>query len=506
MKRRVICIWLPHLAAERTLKNAPDRDRPLGIVSEVSGGLKLCSLNTVARKAGLTCGMALADARAILPGLATVPQDAERDGAFLRALGRWLQRFSPSVAPERMTGSDGTLLLDAGGCAHLFGGEVGMIAEIGDGLARFGLTARQGVADTRGGAWALARFGGENRIAPPGETRRVLEPLPVAALGIDAQVCADLTRIGLKSIRDMAALPRASVAKRFGVETVKRLDRALGVEADPLAPMAQATPHAVRMSLPEPVATTDAVAGALDRLLERLCARLEREGLGARRLELTVRRADGGSDSTGIGLMRPGRDAGMIARLFERGVADLDAGFGIDVIRLEATGIEPLVAAQVVSGEATRGEALDDVLSRIVNRIGFEAVIRVAPATSHIPERSWIRHSAAHSDPATGWPRPPAPRPITMLGPDPLTVEVTQTRTPPVRFVWQRHCYEVVRTFGPERITPEWWLDDPAWRTGLRDYWRIETTCARRLWVFHTPEVPPESTALSRWYIHGIFA
>lgn len=487
------------------------------MVAEVGGSSKLCSLNTTAREAGLTCGMALADARAILPGLGMAAQDSERDEAFLRALGRWAQRFTPSVAVEARAGADGTLILDAGGCAHLFGGEVRMLVEIGDGLARFGLTARLGLADTRGGAVALARFGEATRIAPPGGTRPMIEPLPVAALGLEAGRCADLMRLGLRTIRDLAALPRASIAKRFGVETVRSLDRALGVEADPLAPMVQTAPYAVRMSLPEPIGTTAAVAGILDALLARLCTRLAREGLGARCLELTIRRADGGTDRAGIGLMRPGRDAGAIAALFERKLTDLDAGFGIDSLRVHATTVEPLAAAQITPGGGAEGEKLDALLARIANRVGFDAVIRLAPAESHIPERSWLRFSAAHSEAANnGWPTPRAPRPVTIIAPEALTMEVAATRRPPARFVWRRQLFDTARVTGPERITPEWWLDDPAWRTGLRDYWQIEavrpatvqsaTSCTRRLWVYHTPEVPPESSALSRWYVHGVFA
>jgi protein ImuB len=38
---------------------------------------------------------------------------------------------------------------------------------------------------------------------------------------------------------------------------------------------------------------------------------------------------------------------------------------------------------------------------------------------------------------------------------------------------------------GPERIAPEWWLDDPNWRSGVRDYWRVETETGERLWLFY---------------------
>ena len=55
------------------------------------------------------------------------------------------------------------------------------------------------------------------------------------------------------------------------------------------------------------------------------------------------------------------------------------------------------------------------------------------------------------------------------------------------------------RATGPERIAPEWWLDDPNWRSGLRDYWRVETLQGRRLWLFHTPQEPG-------WFVQGEFA
>lgn len=54
------------------------------------------------------------------------------------------------------------------------------------------------------------------------------------------------------------------------------------------------------------------------------------------------------------------------------------------------------------------------------------------------------------------------------------------------------------RVTGPERIAPEWWLEDENWRSGVRDYWRVETRQGRRLWLFHTPQQPG-------WFVQGEF-
>ena len=45
-------------------------------------------------------------------------------------------------------------------------------------------------------------------------------------------------------------------------------------------------------------------------------------------------------------------------------------------------------------------------------RVGLEAITRLHPADSHIPEKATQVRAAAWSDPARDWPtRPPVPRP-----------------------------------------------------------------------------------------------
>ena len=75
--------------------------------------------------------------------------------------------------------------------------------------------------------------------------------------------------------------------------------------------------------------------------------------------------------------------------------------------------------------------------------------------------------------------------------------------------------FTTLRATGPERIAPEWWFDDPLWRSGLRDYWRLETAEGPRLWLFHTPQNPGPSLGQNPgqnpgqnagWYTQGEFA
>jgi len=89
-------------------------------------------------------------------------------------------------------------------------------------------------------------------------------------------------------------------------------------------------------------------------------------------------------------------------------------------------------------------------------------------------------------------------RPLLLFAPEPLSGAATSS-TPPRRFRWRRMELAATRAIGPERIAPEWWLDEPAWRSGLRDYWQVETADGRRLWLYHTPQNPG-------WFAQGEFA
>ena len=397
-----------------------------------------------------------------------------------------------------LDGADG-LMLDVSGCAHLFGNETGLFDDLRARLNAMRLTACLGLADTKGAAWALARFN-KNFIAEPGQTRETVAHLPVSALRIDDGTASTLMRLGLRRISDIDGMQRGALARRFGGMLLQRLDQMFGAVPEPLIPTTFVSPYAVRLSLPDPIGKTEDVAAALDRLLVRLCHRLQKEQRGARRLQLSIQRCDGGGETLETSLARPSNDPERIAPLFEQLIEGLNAGFGIDAVRLHALVTEPLKPEQI--GQFYRAkqddEALDDLITRVGNRIGFDKVTRFLPADSHIPERAFTVATAAYSKPES-FPQRVLARPIMLFVPERLQSD--DTDTPPHRFRWRGLVYETLHTSGPERIAPEWWWDDPAWRSGPRDYWRIQTREGQRLWVFQT-----YGTNNAGWFVQGEFA
>ncbi|MDD7972295.1 Y-family DNA polymerase [Roseinatronobacter alkalisoli] len=482
MNRRIVCMWFPRLATDRVLRAYPV-DGPFALTLRHDNSERLYCLNAHAEQAGLHRDMSLADARAFCPDLLCRPARPDLDVRFLAVLRRWALRWCPWVGND---GADG-LVLDISGAAHLWGGEAALLANMHTRLGKAGLAVRLGLGCTRGAAWARAHYGTQEQA---------LDELPVAALRLDNATCIALQRLGLRSIADVSGAARAPLARRFGPHLLQRLDQAFGHIPEPIAPATEPPHYGVRLTLPDPIGLVADVMAATARLLDTLCAKLHAQGAGARQLVLTLRRVDQGSQQVELRLAAAMRAPARILPLFERGVATVDAGFGIDQLRLEATLVEPLAAQQTgLSAAPQSPDRLADLITRIGTRIGLENVQRFLPADSHIPERSFLIAPAAHSAPESGW-RSGKSRPLRLFAPE---VIVATGSTPPARFRWRRVAFATARAIGPERIAPEWWLDDATWRSGMRDYWCVHTHQGRRLWLFYTPQNPG-------WYVQGEFA
>lgn len=471
----------------------------------------LHAVSAAAEKAGVYPGMALADARALLPALLTRAADPGADAAALERLARWCGRWSPWV---RADGEDG-ILIDASGSAHLFGGEAAMLEDIRTRLGRTGLGVRMAIADTPGAAHAMARHGGE-RIVPAGEARACLAPLPVAALRIEAAAATTLGRLGLKRIGDLYELPRATLARRFGAggaraigAVLQRLDQALGAVFEPVEPMAPAPAFRVRRAFAEPVTEGCALDALLAPLFAALAAQLLADAKGARRLSLTAFRVDGTSTRLIAGANAPSRDRAHLARLFRERLAEIDPGFGIDCLILAADVVAPLGAvAQDFDGRAAEALALSELVDRLALRLGAGHIGHARPYESHLPERAERRAAGLGDGAWNDAARPPGPsRPLRLLPrPEPVDVMAEIPEGPPLSFRWRRVHHRIARAQGPERIAPEWWRDQGA-TARVRDYYRVEDAEGRRFWLFRAGLYGEEAACgVPRWFLHGLFA
>jgi len=493
------------LAIERIVRASPaDAPPEAPLVTSIADGQRLviAAACRQARALGIAPGQPLAQAQAMVKGLDIRPADPLGDEALVaRIADHAARRWTPLAAADLPDG----LWLDITGAAHLLGGEARLAAAMQRRLARAGLTTRIAIADCYGAAHGLARWGKDAvAIVPSGEQAQAVASLPVAALRIGAEIEERLTRLGIERIGELLAMPRAPLARRFGMTLVARLDQATGRAAEPVAALVPSEIPAAHRRFAEPIASAEAIAHAIVGLCNALVLRLTEAGLGARRLRLAVERIDGTVQPLILGMARATRDARHLRRLLDARIETIDPGFGIDALVLSAIAAEPLAATQIGSDDAPD---LAPLVDRLAGRLGPAALWRSAAVESDVPERA-VRRLPALAAPRGGDPWPAHwPRPIRLLDPpEPASAVIALLPDgAPARFTWRRRIHRVVCADGPERIHGEWWKRSTE-QSAVRDYFRVEDDAGARFWLYRRGDGVDEATGDLAWFVHGVFA
>jgi protein ImuB len=278
-------------------------------------------------------------------------------------------------------------------------------------------------------------------IAPPGELRTALAPLPVEALRLDPAVAQGLRRVGLKRIGDLYQMPRDALTQRFGETVARRLHQALDQMPEPLSHLGEVPSGRVRLSFAEPITEPADLLLATERLTTDLVRRLESEGIGARRLDLGFHRVDGRVERIQLGTARPSRDPRHLTALFKERLDTVDPGLGVEDMILAAFAAERLSAQQIgIWGHTARDETSDiaPLLDRLGNRLGLPALSRIETRESHIPERASVKVPVGRPCFSTARAPNKPPRPIRLFEPpEPVEAFWLLPDDPPFRFIWR---------------------------------------------------------------------
>jgi protein ImuB len=482
---------------------APLPETPLVLIGRDGRRRVVLAADAAAQTAGLRIGMPASKAKALVPNLAIHDAEPEADETALERLALWaLRRYAPIVAADPPDG----IVIDTTGADHLHGGEAAMLADMVERLGAAGFAARAAVADSWGAAHALARFGTrQTLVVPSGEIAQAIRPLPIAALRLPALTIESLRRLGFERVADLAAMPRPSLALRFGPEPGRRLDQALARVSEPIEPIRPEEIVEVRRNFAEPIGAAETIARYTGKLVAELCATLETRGLGARRLDLLFFRVDNRIEAIRVGTAMPVRDTKRLTRLLTDKIETIDPGFGIELMRLAATVAEPLRAKQMISSLAEAPEPdVSDVIDILANRVGEDRLYRFAPVQSDVPERSVQRIAPMAPDTGEGWPGHWL-RPSRLLPrPEPIETVALLPDHPPVTFTWRGVRRRVKRADGPERVFGEWWRRD-AELAAVRDYFQVEDENGERYWVYRAGDGEDAATGSHKWFMHGIF-
>lgn len=499
MSKRFLSLWFRRLTTDYVSIRRPALlHQPFVLALPDHGRMVITAANALATKEGIGTGMAVADARVLVPSLEVLDDNPDMAGKLLRQLALWSIRYTPIVAIDAPDG----LLLDISGCPHLWGGEKIYLHHIVNTLRSKGYDVRGAIADTVGAAWAAARYG-RVPIIEPGEHMNALFGLPPIALRIDPLIAGRLQKLGLDRIHRIAGMARQSLRTRFGNELLLRLDQAFGRTDEPITSVVPVEVYVERLPCLEPICTAGGIEIALTRLLEMLCGRLKQDGKGLRTAVFKGYRVDGKVVQASIGTHRASSSIAHLFKLFEENIQTLEPDLGIEVFTLEAPKVEDISPNQTAMWEGPGGlldNGLTELIDRVSNKTGADRVHRYIPAEHYWPERATEATDSLDEVALERW-SVTRPRPILLLTrPEPIEVTAPIPDYPPMLFRHRGELHKIIRADGPERIEQEWWI-----ATGQhRDYYMAEDEDGVRYWIFRSGHY--KGTGPHQWFLHGYFA
>jgi len=362
---------------------------PVALAPEAGREQLIGEVSAAAEAYGVRAGLRLGEALARCPALRLVPPDPAGVADEWDRLVGALEGIGAEVEPGR----PGLAWFDAQGLRSLHGGSLeGVIAAARRALA---VPVRIGAAPSRFAALAAASAARARRaeLTPAGTAalRAYLAPLPVRLLVLRPETAAlpdVLERFGIRTLGELAALPRAALADRFGTGGLFARDLARGRDT-PLRPRVAAERLEERLELPES-ASGPQLERALGLLIDRMLARRERRGRTLRAAVLSAKLVEGGTWRARVTFREALADPRRMRLVLVPKLAGLPAP--AEILRLRAEGLGPPAADQrslLAEPAAIRAARLREAVRQARSVAGPEAALRILPVDpdSRVPER-----------------------------------------------------------------------------------------------------------------------
>jgi protein ImuB len=320
-------------------------------------------------------------------------------------------------------------------------------------------------------------------------------------LRVDDTVLEKLDNLGSYKLDKLIAIAPAALRRRFGTALNEQLAQILGTKASYLQYIEERHLHQERLPCLEPIRTAKGIEIAIEKLLNLLCKRLQKENLGVRKLQLRGYRIDGKLQQIRVSTSSPTLNQLHLFKLLELKICQIAPVLGIELFIIDALETETLLQQQepIWHNSTQRIAELAPLLDRIGIRAGKNAIRQYHPQDRHWPEKS-IKAVQNMTEPVLASSAKHKRRPCILLNrPELVQVSAPVPDYPPMNFVYQGKIHRIVKADGPERIEQEWWNSE-----GMhRDYYCVENEKGERYWLFRLGHYNEEVAA--KWFVHGFF-
>lgn len=378
--------WIVHVDLDAFFANAEVRRRPAlrGQPVIVGGALEgrgvVASATYAARAYGVRSAMPVAEARRRCPHAVFL----RGDFTYYRELSRAFQALLRDLSPLVEVASVDEAYLDATGLAPASQPPLALVATLKRRLgAELGLTASVGLAPNK----VVAKIAAEHRkpdglvVVDQDGGAAFLAPLPVGRLpGVGPKAQAELARLGIRTIGELAAAPPWLLRDRYGRRADQVVALARGLDDRPLEPDTPVKSMGHEETFPEDVADPAMLRRTLHALGDRTAAQLRQRGLGGRIVVVKLRHADFRTVGRQRALRTMTDGARAIVGLAEQLLTETLAATGWRRVRLlgvRVGGLGPLARQLELFDQTPLREAqLDAALDRLQARFGPATISR----------------------------------------------------------------------------------------------------------------------------------
>jgi len=384
----------------------------------------------------------------------------------------------------------GCLYLDASGFQSLFGDDGRLAERLRDAAAAAGLAIRVGVAASRLGALAAARLGSGVAVVEPGGDAASLAAAPLSLLTLSEPLAIRLSRWGLRTLGELAALPTAGLFERAGAEGVQAQRLARGEDPRPLASWRPVPAFEETVECEWGLETLEPVVERLSELAARVCGRLGARGLAADGFEWVCRLAGGRAHEGALTPAVPLTEAAAVTGLLRLALEARPPRGIVEGLTLRARPTRAAPAQESLTDPSRPSPRfLAATMNRLVALVGSDRIGAPALLDSHRPDAVGLGAYAPHKPRAGKSPapvlalrrlRPPAPAAVTLASGRPVAMRSS------------RLAGRIVAGVGPWRSSGEWWTTQP-W---LQDEWDVELADGTLCRLAHDG---------SAWHIAGVY-
>jgi protein ImuB len=399
--------------------------------------------------------------------------------------------FSPYV--EQTDGD--TVLFCIDPLRKLLGSPYQIASEISRAGYERKLQANLAIASNPNTAILLARSLRGVTLVPPGEEKRKLAPLSLAALTTDEAMLDLLLRWGVRTCEDLTALPEAGVAERLGPGGVYLRNLALGVIHRPLRILAETTQYERRVELEHPIALLEPLLFLFSGALTEICSLLRSQSRAARLLETCLDLEGKPTYRAVLEFPVPLTEHRTMLKLLQLHCERHPPEAPIVALHLRVEPVEPRRVQGGLFLPATPvPDKLQITLARIAGMVGEENVGTPQRLNTHRPDAFRMMALNFQPDVVVDMPQGEVLRLVIRLFRPALEARVRLVEITPKNVAAAGVRGVVVRSAGPWKTSGEWWAET-AWS---REEWDVALDDGGLYRIY-------QESQTRDWFVQGVY-